>query len=134
MDLSRPDGYDHILVCADTTQLKKKLPEKKVVTPKSTILSTRFHLVNETSKKVHVLLKKDTKGNPFLKDTIVVLLPKQEIHLSGIQSNVFLNQHEIYEPEFTHKAAKKKYKAILAMPVETMDTKTYTWHIIKTPG
>ncbi len=131
MDLSRPDGK---LESPSFIEQEKPKVFKQEIVEEGVMTTTVFQLVNETKHYVFVRIVA-TPGNQYwgLRTMTVELKPKQKLPLDSITlTSKFLSKEEGLIVEIDKKQKKKKkFKYIFANPLETVNRKVYTWHIIE---
>lgn len=135
MDLSRPDGHDHLqLFLPDSAQVKKSTVNLKNNTQKSTdkLKLTILKIRNDSGKRMSVLLKKQADWYRLRKDSLVELEPKQTMVIDSVtKPTEFIGSCDLLEPELRPANKKSKYEVILEIPRETETKKTYLWHVIR---
>ena len=130
---SQPDGFPNTLMYVPDSLFKKDeiIIKKHETINCSNPFQTEFIVINETSKKVKIILKAQKNNFIQLNDIEVELLPKEtKLVDSRILSEKFLVQENAYILEFV-KVKRLKFKSIFALPIETGNKKTYMWHVIE---
>ncbi len=132
LDLSMPEGYPTLHTTITDTNFNKPFVDMPQV-KKEIINTSGFLLINKTSKKVKVFLKKLSGSYLNTSDKTIELKPQQQLMVDSILiANKFLDKTEFYEPEIVvGKNKKNTLKLIESSPVTEKERKIYTWYIIK---
>jgi hypothetical protein len=129
---SYPNGFPSVMIYIPDSLIKKEqtVIKKPEIVLCSTPLLTEFIVINETSKKVKIILRAQKNNFIQLNDILVELLPNEEkIIDSRLMAEKFLTQENSYILEFV-KVKNLKFKSIIALPKEVGNKKSYYWHLI----
>jgi hypothetical protein len=142
-DLSQPDGHPTIeaperkspIRQKDTVTKQVHIKTKDSVMSCASIFTTKFKIVNHTTKKLNLQAKSRANLFIFLKDTVFTIKKNDTIIFKEIfYANMFLPGNELFDMAIIEKSKfqKNKLKIIAEMPLEKTPLKTYTWHIFST--
>ncbi|MFN6944584.1 MAG: hypothetical protein ACK4ND_06530 [Cytophagaceae bacterium] len=133
IDLSRPDGHPIPVTIPSTPSLPQQVPKKKAEVVKCAVpYTTTYKLINETKNKVRIHVRQAPnlwRGEK--PDTTFVLESKQEIIIDSITMAEIFMDRDLYFVTISNKQpGKKKFKLIIAQPIEESNRKLYVWHVL----